>query len=93
MIFCSNALEHKSHGHVALAVDCSRREKEPGKLYLVRRSMIANDASSAWLRRLPRRQQIPLPAIENESQSLMGNSKQASSAGDAALGNFKGAFD
>jgi len=30
---------------------------------------------------------------ENESQSLMGNSKQASSAGDAALGNFKGAFD
>jgi hypothetical protein len=55
--------------------------------------MIADNASPARLRRFPRWQQVLLPSIENEGESLMGNSEQASGSCDAAIGGVKSAFD
>jgi len=55
--------------------------------------MITDDAAPARFRGFTRRQQILLPSIENEGESLMGNSQQASGSGDAAVGGIKSAFD
>src|SRR5258705_13450525 len=56
-------------------------------------SMVADDASPAWLRGFSRRQQVLLPSIENEGESLMGNSDQPSSPCDASIGSIKSALD
>jgi hypothetical protein len=55
--------------------------------------MVADDASPAWLGRLSRRQQVFLPSIENESESLVSDSEQASRTGDATIGRIKSTLD
>jgi len=91
---CSDVLEHKESGNVALegvlADGTTRRENRYWSQF---GSMVANDAAAARLRRLTRSQQILLPAIENKSKALMSNSEQAGGARHTPVGNLKGAFD
>ena len=56
-------------------------------------SMVADDASPAWLRGFSRRQQVLLPSIENEGESLMGDSEQPGGTGDATIGSIKSTLD
>ena len=56
-------------------------------------SMVADDASPAWLRGFSRRQQVLLPSIENEGETLMGDTEQPSGSCDATIGSIKSVLD
>jgi hypothetical protein len=55
--------------------------------------MKTNDASPATFHRFPRSQQALMPAIQNKSQTLVGNPKHSSGARDAAVGRFQGTLN
>jgi hypothetical protein len=88
-------LERKRTSGVVPAAGSGRLETNWGRLKVVgiQLSMVADDASPAWLRRFSRRQQVLLPSIENEGESLMRNSEQPSSTCDATIGGIESALD
>ena len=55
--------------------------------------MVADNASPAWLRGFSRRQQVLLPTIENERESLMGDSEQPCGSSDATIGIIESTLD
>ena len=55
--------------------------------------MVADNASPAWLRGFSRRQQVLLPTIENESESLMSDSEQPCGSCDATIGSIESTLD